>query len=353
MKSKKKILVVLEKIFFDLYRDGLLDYAKNNNLDIDLYYPEFQKEKFSFVDKIKYKYNINNFKNEYYNIIRNNLINKISSYDQILFINLCYDEGYLISGELEKILNNKVCKLCFVDSIKTIDPEIKFFHIFDRIYSFEYQDIDYAKKKYNINIRYLPIGTSYYLYNKTKIINDNPRYDICFVGIATEKRLEYLNVIAKWCYNNKKILFIAGHFWHNNNILNYYIGKIKFKIKYPILYKYVKNIFIKPEQLANIYQNSKICLNINVAYHKSLNQRNFDIIISRSLLICDKQDISNTELIDGKDFIMCDSISMMIEKISYFLTNDEQRKIIIKNGYEKINNFYLYKNTLEQIFKDI
>lgn len=347
---QEKVLVVSRKVFFDLYRNGLLDYAESNNMQIDLYYLDYPKEELSLLDKIRYKYNINDFKDKYYDEKRNELCVIIDNYDQILFINLFYDEEYFIKDKLKEKLKTRICKLLFVDSLKTINQNIDFFDIFDKIYSFEYQDIEFAKTNFNVHIEYTPVGTSYYLYKdntkKEKI------YDICFVGIATKKRLEYLDEIAKWCYENNKNLFIAGHFWHNNNILNYYIGKIKFKIKYPILYKYVRNKFIEPKALAKIYQQSKICLNINVEYHKSFNPRNFDIIYSDSILLTDTQDTKGIDLKKYIDFICFDDKNDFINKVAYCLNKDNEKDILRlkENGKEKINKKYLFSNTLCIIF---
>lgn len=79
----------------------------------------------------------------------------------------------------------------------------------------------YAKQKWGIKVNYTPIGTSYHLYN---IINREPQYDISFACLVSEKRLAYLDKIADYCYKNNRTLFCAGHFWHNENFLQRFIG---------------------------------------------------------------------------------------------------------------------------------
>lgn len=344
-----KVLVVSREIFLNLYENGLNDFKKKSQIPMTFFHLDYPKEKLSLIDNLMFKYNINSFKKKYYRKEREKFIDTIKKYDIILFINLFFDEEYFINDEIKNVLKNKKCILWLVDSLKTFPEKLSFLDIFNKIYTFEYQDIDYAKLKYNVNIEYLTTGTSYYLYLDEDI--KNKEYDICFVGVATKKRLRYLNEIAKWCKKNRKTLFIAGHFWHNNNFINYYIGKIKFAIKYPFLFNYVQNNYINPIDLAKIYQKSRICLNINVEYHKNLNQRNFDIMICNSLLISDKQEVGEVKLKPGCDFIMCNDEYDMIDKIEYYLKNEDERNLVANNGYNITKNMYLYSDTMNIVFK--
>ena len=79
-------------------------------------------------------------------------LDSIEEYDTIFFVNLFWDKEYFIQGELINILKSKKCIVHLVDSLKTIPQNINFFHVFDRVYSFEYGDIQYAKEKFNLDI---------------------------------------------------------------------------------------------------------------------------------------------------------------------------------------------------------
>lgn len=183
-----------------------------------------------------------------------------------------------------------------------------------------------------------------------KTLKEEKEYDLCFVGLATPKRIEYLTQVAKYCEENGKKFFCSGHFWHNSNVWNRFWGEIKFKKKNPILAKYVRNIFISPKELAQVYKNSKICLNINVEQHKGFNPRNFDIMYVGSLLLTDKQDLNGINLKGNEEFIMCNNSKEMINNIDYYLKNNEKRKLIAERGRKKIVNNYLFENTLNSLF---
>ena len=329
-----------------MYKIGFLNYGEKNNYKIDFFIVDYPPKIFRLTH-ILYKYNILNYLNNYYKNLRKNLLDIINNYDEVLVVNLFFDRFYFIDDKIKLVMKNKKSILMFVDSIKSLPKEVKFFDIFDKIFSFEYSDIEYARKKYNINLKYIFIGTNYDLYSP---VEERKEYDICFVGLATPKRIEYLTKVAEYCEKNDKKFFCSGHFWHNSNFWNRFWGEIKFKKKNPILAKYVHNIFVTPEKLAQIYKNSKICLNINVEQHKGFNPRNFDIMCVGSLLLTDRQDLNGIELKPNEDFIMCNDSKEMTNSIKYYLENSEERKSIAENGQKKIINDYLFENTLNSLF---
>lgn len=352
----EKILVISRQIFFDLIKDGMQDFAnKNSDYKIDFYCLDYGKYKLKGLNLLKYKFDINNFRKKYYDLERKQLCQIIKNYDQIIFGSLFWDKEYFIQGDFLEALKNKKCKLFMTDSISSINQDINFLDIFDKVFSFEYKDIEYAYNNFGIKIEHLPASTNYYLYDDFNFSIDNGNimaYDICFICSATKKRLEYLDKIAEWCYKNNKSLFIAGRFWHTNNWLNYNIGKLKFKMRHPVLSKYVQNKFIEPKYLSNIYRKTKICLDINVEYHKSLNRRAYDIMYCGSLLLCDEQDLYNTDILPNIDFVMAKDINDMLKKIEYYLNNDTQRLQIASNGENITKRNHLYEDALKKMFSN-
>lgn len=171
--------------------------------------------------------------------------------------------------------------------------------------------------------------------------------------MASEKRLAYLDKIADYCYKNNRILFCAGHFWHNGNFLQRLIGAFKFRRKHPILYKYVKNEYLTPEQLAQVYIDSKICLNINIEKHHSFNTRNFDIMVLGRLLITDEEDLKGIDINNNEDFIMSNNADYMVKLIDYYLKNEKSRIMLAEEGERKTKIKYTFFNTIQLILKDI
>jgi len=343
----KRILVVACEQHWGLYKDGILNYCANNDIVVNWFKVNFSKSDVGVIDKLKYKIDYNDYRHKYYESKRAKLCKLIPVYDEIIFYNLHYDKQWFIQGEVLNLLRYKKVKLFFVDTIRIIKENVPYWDIFDNIYSFEYGDIGWAKNNLGIDVEFLPVGSSYALFEKTI---DCFKYDVCFVGMATKNRLVYLEEIAKYCYENNKKFFVAGLFWHSNNFLNYLIGEFKFKNKYPMLAQYVKNEYIEPSSVARIYSESKIVLNINMQFHYGFNQRNFDAMVCKSLLLCSQQNLDGIDLEDGKDFIMCRDVEDMLKSIDFYLREEKLRKNIVDRAYLKAYKKYLIEHTLRVLF---
>lgn len=337
----EKILVILSKYHLNLYEKGFLNYIDNRDVSIK-FFLLYNNEEENFFNKKAYKYNLFGKQAAVLKKQIQKFKEAIKGIDKCLFINLPEESKVLLNQDLSWPKK----RIMFVDTMKDVKNYDKYSD-FDKIFSLEYGDIEYGEK-IGVEVNYVPVCTSYHLFPTKEC---KKKYDMSFVCLATEKRLMYLEKIAKYSMKYNRSLFIAGHFWHNSNLINYLIGKIKFKYKYPFLYHYVKNEYLKPSDLANIYTNSKICLNINIAKHNSFNGRNFDIMIRKALVITDKEDLTGIDLLPDKEFIMADSPDDMIEKIDYYLVNESQRKEIAENGYNSVKEKYLFQYTLDKILR--
>lgn len=338
----KKILVILSKYHLRLYKNGFLNYAKKQGVIIEFFeLHDCDDDNILFRKAYKknilgYRDNINEKRSIYLKTIR-------KEYNSFLFINFPEESKKLLNVLSENVDKN----ILFVDTMRDL-VEIQGLEKFRNICSFEYNDVQYAKQKWGIKVNYTPIGTSYHLYN---IINREPQYDISFVCLVSEKRLAYLDKIADYCYKNNRTLFCAGHFWHNENFLQRFIGAFKFRRKHPILYRYVKNEYLTPEQLAQVYIDSKICLNINIEKHHSFNTRNFDIMILGRLLITDEEDLNGIDIKRDKDFIMSNNSDHMVKLIDYYLKNEKSRRGIAKEGERKIKTKYTFCDTMQLVLR--
>ena len=125
---------------------------------------------------------------------------------------------------------------------------------------------------------------------------------------------------------------------------------MKFRRKHPILYKYVKNEYLTPEQLAQVYIDSKICLNINIEKHHSFNTRNFDVMVLGRLLITDEEDLTGIDVIPGDEFVMSNNVENMLESIDKYLGDTNKGLEIAIRGKNKVKKKYCLENTIKKIF---
>ena len=106
------------------------------------------------------------------------------------------------------------------------------------------------------------------------------------------------------------------------------------------------------KEMVKILSQSKIALNIHdpsVPYGG--NMRLFEIPATKSLQIADKcpQDWFK----DGDEIVLYKNNQDLLQKINYFIDNDEERERIAKNGYEKLVRKHQYKHRVKKIFESI
>ena len=57
--------------------------------------------------------------------------------------------------------------------------------------------------------------------------------------------------------------------------------------------------------------------------------------------------------IPGKDLVLYDSVDDLIQKIDYYLSHEEERLQIAKNGYEKVKRYHTYDTRLTEILNTV
>ena len=105
-------------------------------------------------------------------------------------------------------------------------------------------------------------------------------------------------------------------------------------------------------EMPYIFKCSKINLNITAKSIKTgLPLRIFDVLACQGFLITNFQSEIPEYYEDGVDLVTYDSIPDLKEKVNYYLTHEEERKQIAKNGYEKTKNHYTFVHCLNQIIR--
>lgn len=101
-----------------------------------------------------------------------------------------------------------------------------------------------------------------------------------------------------------------------------------------------------------IFKCSKINLNITSKSIKTgLPLRIFDVLACQGFLITNFQSEIPEYFVDGVDLVTYDSIPDLIEKVDYYLTHEEERLQIAKNGYEKVKDYYTYVHSINQMIR--
>lgn len=94
-----------------------------------------------------------------------------------------------------------------------------------------------------------------------------------------------------------------------------------------------------------IFHNSRINLNITSrTIETGIPQRVFDILACGGFCLTNYQEEIAEYFEDGKELVMFHSPLDLLEKISYYLEHEEERRYIAKCGYEKVSNRYNIKD---------
>lgn len=271
------------------------------------------------------------------------------SFDRLLIINdLNKDGKFLLT---ESVLIKIPCYVWFVDSMQNAKFKNKNIGLYKQVYSFEPSDISFAANQLNIhNVRYLPLTAGQRIFCN-KNLKTNFKYDVSFVGLVSgsQKRLDILDSVAKYCCKNKKKMIVYGHFWHNAHLLQSLWGAIIFRYRHPFLYKFVKNHKITPEQCALLYAETKVNLNIHISNHTGFNCRTFEILGNSNFELCDEQDNRSIKFINKKHLVFYRSIEELLKELDYYLNHENERQQIARSGENFVNSHYSLKKIMQQI----
>lgn len=104
--------------------------------------------------------------------------------------------------------------------------------------------------------------------------------------------------------------------------------------------------------MPKIFQCSKINLNMTAkTIRTGLAQRIFDVMAVGGFLISNYQAEIPEYFVPGEDIVLYESIPDLLDKIAYYLSHEEERLLIARNGQEKVRKFHSYKTKLEQLLQ--
>lgn len=313
--------------------------------------PFFKSEDLEFAEYIKYRLGAKKYKKYFIDDYIAKMKKTVLEVQPDIFISLGANNHIEhLSRQYLLELKNRGIKLVswHFDSVQRFHIKEQHFELFDEIYSLEDSDKEFIEKNYNTKYYFMPIGVAEEVYCKDDECR-NKKYDICFVGGASPNRLKLLNKIAAYCLKNKRSLYVSGPFWNKNHWWKNLIGYYKFKIQYPHLAKYIVNREMQPEELSNLYRESKICLNIHVPVHKNTNPRTFEILGNGNFELCDYRKDSDVHgLINGENIVYYNDDEDAISKIDFYIENDDLRTRIGKNGKILVSENCTMRRCLER-----
>ena len=259
--------------------------------------------------------------------------------DCILILN-----GAQISAAVQKFLAQYKIIVWLWDSVRGEQDLVTAIDLADEVFCFEYEDLKYLASK-NKFVRYLPLGVNINTYYPRDIDRD---VDISFVGLASKERLFLLNKICECAAEKNWTVKIGGIFYDKSHFWKKYI----FRYKQSHLDKYLDNRIFTPEEVAELYCRSKICVNINTTIHHSLSPRTFEICATKSFQLMNSGQNSHGLMNLETDLATFSGVEDLLKKIEFYLANENLREEIALSGYESVMKNCTMKKSVERLLAE-
>ena len=103
-----------------------------------------------------------------------------------------------------------------------------------------------------------------------------------------------------------------------------------------------------------VFKKSRINLNISLRSIKSgIPLRAFDIMGSGGFLLSNYQEDFLKNFTPGVDFVYYESEEDLLQKIDYYLTHDEERAAIAKNGHDQVAAAHTYRHRVREMLSAV
>ncbi|MEM2116094.1 MAG: glycosyltransferase [Candidatus Woesearchaeota archaeon] len=141
----------------------------------------------------------------------------------------------------------------------------------------------------------------------------NKTYDLAFVGSLDKRRIGIKNILE-------------------NEGLKIFFGQSD------------------PQNIGKIYSSAKIVLNINKRF--DLNMRVFEGMCAGSLMLSEDFD-GRKDIFKEDQIVVFSSEDEMLEKIRYYLKNEEEREKIAHSGMREVLEKHTYMNRIKKILESL
>lgn len=107
-------------------------------------------------------------------------------------------------------------------------------------------------------------------------------------------------------------------------------------------------------QMPLIFKRSRINLNISLRSIKSgIPLRAFDIMGSGGFLLSNYQADFLDDFVPGEDFVYYESKEDLLQKIDYYLQEEEEREAIAKSGHDKVASAHTYRHRVREMLVSV
>lgn len=195
---------------------------------------------------------------------------------------------------------------------------------------------------------YMPLAVNYKAYRA----QEGPKYEISFVGRPlTDKRQKILAALVRRFGRKLNIFSYEKHFLQSLDDMRdkHFLNEEELDI-----YKSAYRGFLKTEQeLADVYFNSKVNINITLQGKSGLNYRVFEVLASRGFLLTDDMEDIHRNFIVSKELEVYKDIDDLLDKTAFYLKNYDIAQKIAIIGFADVTKSHSYTARAKQILDDL
>lgn len=216
--------------------------------------------------------------------------------------------------------------------------------------------VDWLKNLYSIKskIEYIDVlFTTTGIKDFPEIKFENKNLKISYLPNMCDSSIESYKAFDETTFDRE--LFFAGRLDKERESFIINLKKSLKNIRFDVFGNRKETVLLGNKFIKNI-SKSKISLNLSRDHETSLysSDRLIQLMSNGSMVI--SKNIPDIEVLFTRDeIVFFDDEKECLEKISYYINNDEARKIIAKNGWQKAHNSYnstrVTKFMLETIFE--
>ncbi|MDA3972324.1 MAG: glycosyltransferase [Desulfobulbaceae bacterium] len=208
--------------------------------------------------------------------------------------------------------------------------------LYEKIFSFSQATANLINKNKGLNCVYFPFGAKPIAKSKDPIKKE---HDVLFVGSADMRRIFLLENLTP--FN----LVVYGSRWQRNKAL---IS--------PQLNKQINTKSLWGTALHQELFKSKIILNITrstfYGVETGINLRIFETLAAQGFLLTDHtQELADLFKI-GEEIESYSSSEELLDKVTYYLANDEARNKIAQKGYDLFRQKYTWNSRIQELLKE-
>jgi spore maturation protein CgeB len=265
---------------------------------------------------------------------------------------LALDGLEMPTAEIERIRESGVkTAVWFGDDPYYLDLTREIALHYDHVFTLDQNSVAEYQKAGAAQVHFMPFAADTSVFRPLRV-DYRQQLDICFIGSAFWNRVRFFDEIAG--YLKKKKLLISGIWW--KRLKHYHALKPKIRL----------GTWMSPENTALIYNRAKIVINLHRSHDDDSynynrekipattpNPRTFEICGSGALQLTDMRADLPQFYVPGEEIVVYENPADLVEKIEYYLQNEEERQRIAMKGLYRTHWGQTYRHRLSSLLTQI